>query len=119
MTIDLPFQLTNGNDGRGSKWFNSAKARKAYESQLRLLGLTRKPFAGPVSVTVERVLGKGERLWDSSSVGRGSYKELEDALVACGFFVDDGPKWIVNTDFRQVVPEVRGGSGIRLTIKEL
>jgi hypothetical protein len=65
------------------------------------MGLTRKPYGVPTEVTVTRVLGKGQRLWDSSSIGRGNYKELEDALVACGWFVDDSPKHITRTLFRQ------------------
>lgn len=41
----LPIELTNGNDGRGSKWFSSAKTRKQIERNLRVLGHKRKPFA--------------------------------------------------------------------------
>ena len=101
-TFTLPFKLTNGNDGRGSKWFSSAKLRKQFESELRKRGLARgEPYPFPVKVTVTRILGPGERFWDSSSIGRGSYKEIEDALVACGWFVDDSPRYITNTDFRQ------------------
>ena len=100
-TFTLPFELTNGNDGRGSKWFNSAKLRKKFEEDLRKLRMIRSPYLFPVKVHVVRVLGKGQRLWDSSSIGRGNYKELEDALVACGWFSDDSPKFITQTTFAQ------------------
>lgn len=99
--ITLPFELTNGNDGRGNKWFSSAKLRKQFEAKLRAMGMTRTPFPFPVRITVTRVLGKGQREWDSSSVGRGNWKEIEDALVACGWFTDDSPRYITQTDFRQ------------------
>ena len=33
LTIQMP--LTNGNDGRGNKWFSSSKLRKQFEAYLR------------------------------------------------------------------------------------
>lgn len=100
-TFLLPFELTNGNDGRGGKWFNSAKIRKQAEQKLRSMNLNRKPFDFPVTVHVTRILGKGQRLWDSSSIGRGNWKEIEDAMVAVGFFHDDSPKYISETRWFQ------------------
>lgn len=97
----VPIELTNGNDGRTKHFGQSAKRRKQYAKALRLLGWKREPFTIPVRVRVTRLLGKGQRFWDSSSCGRGNWKEIEDALVELGWFVDDGPKWIVATDFRQ------------------
>jgi len=112
----LPFELTNGNDGRGSKWFSSAKLRKEFEKNLRLLGYERKPFVAPVLVAVTRILGQGQRLWDSSSIGRGNYKELEDALVAIGWFHDDSPKWITETRFYQDASRRDQGAAIEIQI---
>jgi hypothetical protein len=97
----LPIELTNGNDGRGSKWFSSANARKKIEAKLRQLGHVREPFSQPVEVRVTRIVGPNQRLWDSSSIGRGNWKEIEDAMVACGWFHDDSPKHIVETRFFQ------------------
>ena len=99
--VILPIELTNGNDGRGSKWFSSAKVRKQVEAHLRTLEFTRAPFEAPVEVHVIRILGKNQRLWDSSSIGRGNWKEIEDALVVLGWFQDDSPKWITETRFFQ------------------
>lgn len=101
MTITLPFKLTNGNTGRGNAWFMSANFRQKAEKKLRQIGFVRNPFPCRVSVTVTRILGKGERLWDSSSVLRGNYKEIEDALVACGWFHDDSMKHIALTIGKQ------------------
>lgn len=95
----LPIELTNGNDGRGSKWFRSASRRKTIAQ--RLSSERRKPFSFPVTICITRILGRGQRLWDADSVGRGSAKELLDSLVELGWFVDDGPKWIVSCDYRQ------------------
>lgn len=102
LSKELPFELTNGNEGRGGRWFKTAKIRDKFEADLRRLGLTRQPFEFPVHVRVTRLLGENQKLWDESSVGRGNYKELEDALVVCGWFVDDNPKWIREVRWRQI-----------------
>lgn len=101
LQIVLPFELTNGNDGRGSRWFSSAKVRKKIEKDLRLMGLVRKPFEVRVVNHVTRLYGKGQREWDSSSIGRGNWKEIEDAMVVCGWFHDDSTKYIKETRFFQ------------------
>jgi len=116
MTVMLPFKLTNGNTGRGNAWFMSAAFRNKAEKKLRQLGLVRNPFPCKVSVTVTRILGKGERLWDSSSVLRGNYKEIEDALVACGWFVDDSMNYIGLTVGKQDATRRDKGSSIELEI---
>ena len=114
----LPIELTNGNDGRGSKWFSSANARKKIEKTLRQLGMVREPFNQPVKVTVTRIIGKGQRMWDTSSVGRGNWKEIEDAMVVCGWFHDDCPQWITATTFRQDDSQRHNGPAIKVTIEQ-
>jgi hypothetical protein len=116
MKIILPIKLTNGNTGRGTAWYMSASFRKKVEKKLRGLGLARSPFAMPVTVTVTRILGKGERMWDSSSVLRGNWKEIEDALVAMGWFVDDSTEYIHTTDGRQDDTRRNKGPAIELEI---
>ena len=116
MKIILPFKLTNGNTGRGNAWYMSANFRNKAEKKLRQLGYVRHPFPCRVSVTVTRILGKGERLWDSSSVLRGNYKEIEDALVACGWFVDDSMQYIALTIGRQDETRRKEGPAIELEI---
>ena len=91
---ELPIELTNGNTGRGGAFWSSAKARKRIEAILRGRGFSRDPFDCIVSMRLTRVLGKGQRLWDADSILRGNAKELIDALVAVGWFHDDGPKHI-------------------------
>ena len=112
----LPVELTNGNDGRGSKWFSSAKVRKQIEQTLRLHGFEREPFDRPVHVDITRILGKGQRLWDADSVLRGNAKELIDALVAVGWFVDDGPKYIYSVHGYQDETQRDNGPSVRVTI---
>ena len=112
LRVELAIELTNGNDGRGSRWFRSSNVRKAIERVLRNYGLEREPFAVPVVLRITRVVGAGQRLWDSDSIGRGNSKELIDALVAVGWFVDDGPKYIKETQFSQVIPKVRSDPSV-------
>lgn len=114
--ITLPIELTNGNDGRGSRWFRSSIDRKKIETLLRARGLTAKPFDFAVNVVVTRLIPKGGRAWDTSSIGRGNWKEIEDALVACGWFHDDGPKWITETRFFQRKSE-NGKAAIEVVIR--
>lgn len=102
--IELPIEMTNGNDGRGGKWFKSATLRKKYEVMLPHFT----PFNFRVNVMVTRFMGPKQREWDSSSWQRGNYKEIEDALVAKGLFADDSPKHIKETRCRQVTSKESG-----------
>ena len=97
----LPIELTNGNEGRTKHYGASAKRRREYERIIRAKCGQRTPPDYPVTVTVTRILGKGQRLWDYSSGLRGNYKELEDAMTACGWWHDDGPEWVKGVIFRQ------------------
>lgn len=90
----LPIELTNNNNGRTHHFGKSASNRKKYTRLLTQLGHRRKPFACQVDVVVTRILATNQRLWDSSSVLRGNWKELEDTLVELGWFVDDDTTWI-------------------------
>ena len=112
--VTLPVELTNGNDGRGNKWFSSAKIRKAMESLL--FGHSRTPWDFPTRVVVTRILGPGQRLWDSSSILRGNWKEIEDALVCLGWWHDDGPKWIEKTEGEQDASQRDNGPAVRVQV---
>lgn len=104
----LPIVLTNNNDGQTRHFGKSAQLRKSFERYMRASGMVRKPFEVPVTVHVTRLIGTGQRLWDSSSGLRGNYKEIEDAAVACGWFHDDGPKYITETRFFQRIDRANG-----------
>lgn len=104
-SAELPIELNNGNDGRGGRWFSSAKVRTQIEALLRVQGHTmQRPIStGKVSLLVTRILGPRQQKWDADSYQRGNLKELIDALVVCGWFVDDGPKFIEEVRFKQLV----------------
>jgi hypothetical protein len=108
--IEIPMKLKNNNQGQGRHWSGSHKER-AVASQARvwqpstsesrswvslpewLSGLDRKS-GQKIGIVVWRILGKGERLWDSDSVLRGNYKQIQDALTEAGLVEDDSPKYI-------------------------
>jgi hypothetical protein len=92
--IELPIELTNNNTGRTQHFGRSASQRKKYERIIRAKFGQQVPFASRVEIVVQRVLAARQRLWDFSSVLRGNWKEIEDALVACGFMHDDGPEYV-------------------------
>ena len=107
-TLTLPIRLTNDNGGRTQHWSRAAKRKSDYQTAVRLIGGKRLPFAVPVRLTVTRIIGPRERLWDADSIGRGSVKELIDSLVACGWLNDDGPKWVTEVAYRQEIDRKRG-----------
>ena len=115
-SAELPIELNNGNDGRGGKWFSSAKVRTKIEALLRAEGHTmQRPISsGKVCILITRILGPRQQKWDADSYQRGNLKELIDALVVCGWFVDDGPKYIEEVRFKQLVLDPRPGKSTTL-----
>lgn len=101
LSVELPIKLSNNNAGRGHSFWKTKKDRDNYEATLRTLGHVYEPLDFPVYLRVTRLYCGRERAWDYSSGLRGSWKEFEDALVSCGWFVDDGPKWILGVVFDQ------------------
>lgn len=122
-SILLPIKLTNANEGQSKSWYKAANTRKKYERLLRFLHYRRKanaikpkPYPFPVVVRVTRILGAGERLWDSSSILRGSYKQLEDTLVCLNWFQDDSPRWIRQTIALQDATQRNKGPAVLIEI---
>ena len=101
LSVVLPIKLTNSNTGRGGSFWKSAKDRKDFEAILRASGHVYTPLDFPVYLRITRIFAGREREWDYSSGLRGNAKELEDSGVACGFWHDDGPKWIRGVVFAQ------------------
>jgi len=114
--VQLWITLTNNNHGRGHSYHRSDQFRRECELQLRAWGLADVPFPYPVEINVVRVLGPRQKLWDSSSGLRGNWKEIEDSLVAIGWFVDDSTKWIRRTTFDQVSTDRPNGPSIIIEI---
>ncbi len=103
-SLDVP--LLNNNDGRGHAFHRTAKQRRNLEASIRVLANPRQcdlptPLQDPVVLVVTRVIAKGRQAWDFDSIGRGSAKELIDSLVAVGWLVDDGPKYVSHVAWNQ------------------
>ena len=112
--ILLPVKLTNSNDGQGRGWFSSAKERKRLH-RILIDFRRKKPFP-KCDVIITRILGKRERLWDSSNILRGNSKQLIDTLVELGWWKDDGPKFIRHCDGRQDCDRRDAGPAVEITV---
>lgn len=116
LSVTLPIELTNRNDGQGKAWYASHTTRQDFEAQIIVMGLRRTPFACKTWCVWTRILGPGQKLWDCSSIFRGNAKQLEDALVACGWWHDDCPKYITEVIGRQETNQREIGPAVRIDI---
>lgn len=112
----IKLNLTNGNDGQGRGWYKTASTRKAIEQQLKVQDLKRDPFDFPVKITLTRILGPNQRLWDADSVLRGNAKQLIDSLVAVGWFHDDSMKYIVQVIGAQDATQRENGPAVSIEV---
>jgi len=97
----LDWPLSNRNIGRGHGFRSTHNERQRLETLVDQIAL---PSGAPyrdVVLVVCRVLGPREKLWDPDSVGRGNAKELIDAMAACGWIEDDGPKHVRHVAYLQ------------------
>ena len=111
----LRMPLTNGNDGRGTTWFPTAKVRREFAEYLASEKLKRQPFEHPVSLRIVRLIGRKQRRFDEDSLLRGNSKELIDALVEAGWFKDDSPKYILQVLGSQELDR-ENGAAIRVEV---
>ena len=113
LSIVIPLELINDNDGRQKAFGVATARRQRYERYLRKLGYSRQPFGQKVDVVVTRILGPGQCKMDPSSILRGNYKEIEDSLVWLGWWHDDNAKYInriigdQDADNRELGPAIR------------
>lgn len=117
LEFTLPVRLTNDNNGQKRHWGRSARRRTELGLQIKAWFPLLKPIPFPVRVSVIRVLGKGDRLWDEDSIGRGNAKQLIDALRKAGMFVNDDPRWIVSVPYSQDSSDRREYPRVRIRIE--
>jgi len=117
MTILLPLPLSNNNTGQSRHWSAANKQKQLFATTLAKLRLKATPPTHKQRVTITRILGKGERLWDADSVLRGNAKQLLDSLVDAGYFVDDGPNYITEVLGKQDAGNRSDGPAIRVEIE--
>jgi hypothetical protein len=99
LSVLLPVEMINRNDGQGHSQWRTVKDKK--QIGLALSNLKRKPFEHRVDITLTRILGKGQRLFDPDSIGRGNAKQIIDTLTDLGWWYDDSSKYIRHCDYRQ------------------
>jgi hypothetical protein len=114
LDIVLPIELSNRNDGQGHSLWRTVKDKKRFIQTLS--AYKRQPFEIPTFVVVTRLLGDKQRLWDFDSGFRGSWKQLQDAMVDSGWWYDDGPEYITGIFFRQDARDRPAGPAVRIQI---
>jgi hypothetical protein len=114
LDIVLPIELSNRNDGQGHSLWRTVKDKKRFIQTLS--AYKRQPFTIPTFVVVTRLLGDKQRLWDFDSGFRGSWKQLQDAMVDSGWWYDDGPEYITGIFFRQDSRDRAAGPAVRIQI---
>jgi hypothetical protein len=118
LSVVLPVEMINRNDGQGHAYYRTAKEKKELAATLghNMLGLRRTPFAHRVDVMLTRILGKGQRLFDPDSIGRGNAKQIVDTLTDLGWWHDDSSKYIRNCDYRQDDLQRENGPAVLIEI---
>lgn len=111
----LPVSLINRNDGQGHHWARTAEAKKKLKVALNSFRRT-KPFPCRVDVVMTRLLGKGQKLLDPDSLGRGNAKQIVDVLTDLGWWIDDSSKHIRHFDYRQDATRRGEGPAIQLEV---
>ncbi len=98
----LPIRLESKNISRRRHWAANHKKKQEFIKVLKALGVTARymPPTHKQHLTITRVLGKREKLWDTANGLGGSCVELLDSMVYCGFFVDDSDKYLT-VEFKQ------------------
>lgn len=117
ITLTLPIELTNGNEGRKKHWAPAAERRREYERIISLKYPRPTPAPTPCRITITRVLGPKQSKFDADSLGRGNAKELIDAIVATGFLPDDGPRHVHEVTYRQDATRRSSGPSTEITIQ--
>lgn len=84
-------KLPRMNRQQPSYWWRYQLRRRA-QAQFGMLPRSHWATRAGV-VTITRVLGPRERLMDEFDNLRYAMKGLVDALVTCGYLVDDSPQW--------------------------
>lgn len=107
ITIDI--ELTNGNSGQQKAWYESHKQRRRIEDILVAEHRKRNcPYMTKVALNIVRLYSGRQRAWDADSILRGNSKQLIDAMVSAGWFLDDSTKYISQVVGSQEKGEVRG-----------
>ena len=135
LTISIDAELKNQNSGQTRHWSTAHREKKIMTTALlsgRILypgdgnlkfGVFCKeilphPFDARVDITVKRILGKGQRLFDPDSILRGNCKQLIDSIVDSGVLTDDSSKHIGRVLGMQDATQRDRGPAIEITFWE-
>jgi len=109
ITLEIPIPLTNNNDGQSRHWSKANQHKQTFAKTLAIMRMKATPPERKQRVTITRILGKGQSLWDADSVLRGNAKQLLDSLVepfntrlALKTFPPDEPRITGGTSFSKL-----------------
>ena len=135
LTVSISADLKNQNSGQTRHWSTAHREKKLMTNALldgRILypgdgnlkfGVFCKeimphPFDSRVDITVKRILGKAQRLFDPDSILRGNCKQLVDAIVDSGVLIDDSSKHVGRVLGMQDSSQRDRGPAIEITFWE-
>lgn len=111
----LEIPLTNRNSGQGNAWYATHKQKQECVEYLKLNNKVRStPILGPVALRVVRLYSGRSRAWDSDSILRGNLKQILDSMCSVGWFIDDGPNYIMQTVGEQQKTDGKTGTLIEI-----
>ena len=135
LTISIEADLKNQNTGQRRHWSTAHREKKIMttalqqgrilypgDGNLRFSVFSKEimphPFDCIVDLTITRILGKGQRLFDPDSIIRGNCKQCIDAVVDANLLVDDSSKHVGRVLGMQVANQRDRGPAIEITFWE-
>ena len=135
LTVSIDADLKNQNTGQTRHWSTAHREKKLMTHALldgRILypgdgnikyavfckEIMLHPFDARVDITVKRILGKAQRLFDPDSILRGNCKQLVDAIVDSGVLIDDSSKHVGRVLGMQDSSQRDRGPAIEITFWE-
>jgi hypothetical protein len=114
--LEIPRKLHSGQYFNNKHWSFRQRDRNLWLAELTYtLGFPKK-MPDRLTVTIERVLGPRERLYDEDNLRFGSAKQIVDAIVRLGWAKGDRPGDIV-VHYRQTRPVMRAQPRVIITIE--
>jgi hypothetical protein len=114
LDIVLPIELKNRNDGQGYSHWRTVKEKQQIDDVMSLF--RRKPFDVPVFLVITRLIGTKQQPFDTDSLLRGNWKQIQDSMVQAGWFYDDNPTCIRGVYGRQDATDRSKGPAIRVQV---
>ena len=119
MILVVRLKLKSLNDLKGRHWARRHQEKNDAAWALKEAGARRTtPPEHRQLVTLTRVLGPRERVWDFENLTGGTAKAIFDALTDLGYWRDDSPRWI-DRAYEQDALQRQNGPAVEIRIEVL